>query len=168
MRFKFQVPSSKFGIWNLESGIWNVLGLFAMLIILAVLNTVSKDWLSGPSTNRGFISTNRPYRPLPITGRDLYQSGSIFDQTFWKLIPRSVVNYHRRHFGNMREPLLAGILSLLIPGLGQLYNGRIVIGIIWLVLTGVSWIGSAGMLGWVVHLIAAWCAYSFAKDNPIR
>lgn len=68
----------------------------------------------------------------------------------------------------MREPLLAGILSLLIPGLGQLYNGRILIGIIWLVVTGFSWIGSAGMLGWVVHLIAAWCAYSFAKDNPVR
>ena len=69
---------------------------------------------------------------------------------------------------NMREPVLAGILSLLIPGLGQIYNGRILIGIIWLVLTGFSWIGSAGTLGWIVHLIAAWCAYSYAKDNPVR
>ena len=68
----------------------------------------------------------------------------------------------------MREPLLAGILSLLVPGLGQIYNGRIIIGIIWLVLTGFSWIGSAGTLGWIVHLIAAWCAYSYAKDNPVR
>ncbi len=68
----------------------------------------------------------------------------------------------------MREPLLAGILSLLIPGVGQIYNGRILIGIIWLILTGFSWIGSAGFLGWVVHLIAAWCAYSYAKDNPVR
>ena len=32
----------------------------------------------------------------------------------------------------MRDPLLAGILSLLIPGIGQMYNGRIIIGIIWL------------------------------------
>ena len=68
----------------------------------------------------------------------------------------------------MREPLLAGILSLLIPGLGQIYNGRILIGIVWLVVTGFSWIGTAGLGGWVVHLIAAWCAYSYAKDNPIR
>lgn len=68
----------------------------------------------------------------------------------------------------MREPLLAGILSLLVPGLGQIYNGRIIIGIIWLVLTGFSWIGSAGLLGWVVHLIAGWCAYSYAKDFPVR
>lgn len=68
----------------------------------------------------------------------------------------------------MREPWIAGILSLLIPGLGQIYNGRIIVGVLWLVLTGFSWIGSAGLLGWVIHLIAAWCAYSFAKDNPVR
>ncbi len=68
----------------------------------------------------------------------------------------------------MREPLLAGILSLLIPGLGQIYNGRIIIGIIWLVLTGVSWIGSVGLFGWVIHLIAAGCAYSYAKEFPVR
>lgn len=68
----------------------------------------------------------------------------------------------------MREPLLAGILSLLIPGLGQLYNGRIIIGIIWLVVTGATWIGSVGFLGWCVHLFAGWCAYSYAKDNPLR
>ena len=68
----------------------------------------------------------------------------------------------------MREPLLAGILSLLIPGLGQIYNGRIIIGIIWLVITGFSWIGSVGFLGWFVHLLAGWCAYSYARDNPVR
>jgi len=68
----------------------------------------------------------------------------------------------------MREPLLAGFLSLLIPGVGQIYNGQIISGIIWLVLTGVSWIGSAGMLGWLVHLIAAYFAYSYAKEHPVR
>lgn len=68
----------------------------------------------------------------------------------------------------MREPIIAGLLSLLVPGLGQIYNGRIVIGLVWLILTGFSWIGSAGLLGWVVHLFAAWCAYSYAKDHPIR
>lgn len=68
----------------------------------------------------------------------------------------------------MREPILAGILSLLLPGLGQIYNGRVLIGLLWLVLTSFSWIGTGGMFGWVVHLIAAWCAYSYAKDNPVR
>lgn len=68
----------------------------------------------------------------------------------------------------MRDPFIAGLLSLLIPGLGQIYNGQIIIGLIWLVLTGVSWIGSAGMLGWVVHIIAAYFAYSYAKEHRYR
>jgi TM2 domain-containing membrane protein YozV len=68
----------------------------------------------------------------------------------------------------MREPLLAGILSLLIPGLGQIYNGRIIVGIIWLVVTGVSWIGTVGLLGLLIHVIAGYCAYSYAKDHPYR
>ena len=68
----------------------------------------------------------------------------------------------------MRNPWIAGILSLIIPGLGQIYNGRIIIGIIWLLVTGVSWIGSIGFMGWVVHFIAAWCAYSYARDYPFR
>ncbi len=37
-----------------------------------------------------------------------------------------------------------------------------------MVLTGFSWIGSAGTLGWVIHLIAAVCAYSYAKEHPVR
>lgn len=68
----------------------------------------------------------------------------------------------------MRNPWIAGILSLLIPGLGQIYNGRVIVGIVWLLVTGVSWIGSIGFLGWIVHLIAAWCAYRYAKDYPFR
>ena len=33
----------------------------------------------------------------------------------------------------MREPILAGILSFLIPGVGQIYNGQVLWGIIWLI-----------------------------------
>lgn len=68
----------------------------------------------------------------------------------------------------MREPFIAGLLSFLIPGLGQIYNGQILWGLLWLVLTGFSWIGSAGTLGWVAHLLAAYFAYKYAKNHPIR
>lgn len=68
----------------------------------------------------------------------------------------------------MRDPYLAGVLSLIIPGVGQIYNGRILAGILWLVFTPGFWIGTGGSLGWVCHLIAAWCAYSYAKDHPVR
>jgi TM2 domain-containing membrane protein YozV len=67
-----------------------------------------------------------------------------------------------------RDPLLAGVLSFLIPGVGQVYNGQILSGILWLLLTGVSWIGSAGTLGWICHLIAAYFAYQYAKAHPVR
>lgn len=67
-----------------------------------------------------------------------------------------------------RDPLLAGVLSFLVPGVGQLYNGRILAGVLWLILTGASWIGSAGMLGWICHLIAAYTAYSYAQEHPLR
>jgi len=68
----------------------------------------------------------------------------------------------------MRDPLIAGLLSLLVPGLGQIYNGQILWGLLWLVLTGFSWIGSAGTLGWIVHIIAAYLAYSYAKEHRYR
>ncbi len=68
----------------------------------------------------------------------------------------------------MRDPYLAGILSFILPGVGQLYNGRILAGIIWLIITPGFWIGTGGTLGWVCHVIAAYTAYSYAKDHPVR
>jgi TM2 domain-containing membrane protein YozV len=68
----------------------------------------------------------------------------------------------------MRDPVLAGILSFIIPGVGQLYNGRILAGILWLIITPGFWIGSGGTLGWICHIIAAYTAYSYAKDHPVR
>ena len=68
----------------------------------------------------------------------------------------------------MRDPYIAGVLSFLVPGIGQIYNGRIVIGVIWLFITGVSWIGSAGTLGWILHILSAYFAYRYAKKHPVR
>jgi TM2 domain-containing membrane protein YozV len=68
----------------------------------------------------------------------------------------------------MRDPGLAAVLSLIIPGAGQLYNGRILAGILWLIITPGMWIGTGGLLGWVCHVIAAYTAYSYARDQPVR
>jgi len=68
----------------------------------------------------------------------------------------------------MRNPFRAGMLSLLIPGLGQIYNGRVLFGIVWMLLFGISWIGSVGLFGLIIHVISGWCAYSYAKDHPVR
>ena len=68
----------------------------------------------------------------------------------------------------MRNPGLAAVLSLIIPGVGQIYNGRILAGILWLIITPGLWVCSGGLLGWICHVIAAYTAYSYARDNPVR
>ncbi|HZE73125.1 MAG TPA: hypothetical protein VE135_26745 [Pyrinomonadaceae bacterium] len=68
----------------------------------------------------------------------------------------------------MRDPFLAGVLSLILPGVGQIYNGRILAGILWLFFASGLWLGTGGTLGWILHIISAWCAYSYAKDHPVR
>ena len=68
----------------------------------------------------------------------------------------------------MRNPGLAALLSLVIPGVGQIYNGRVLAGILWLIITPGLWIGSGGLLGWVCHVVAAYTAYSYARENPVR
>jgi len=68
------------------------------------------------------------------------------------------------------KPGVAAVLSLIIPGVGQFYNGTFWRGIFWLIITPGLWIGSGGMLGWICHVIAAVTAYSYAKrlsvNNP--
>ena len=68
----------------------------------------------------------------------------------------------------MRDPNIAAILSFIVPGFGQLYNGRILWGIFWLVITPGFWVGSGGLLGWVCHFFSAYMAYTYAQENPYR
>jgi TM2 domain-containing membrane protein YozV len=58
---------------------------------------------------------------------------------------------------------VAAFFSLLIPGAGQIYNGKFLRGAFWLIVTPGLWIGSGGTLGWICHLISAWTAYGYAK-----
>ena len=68
----------------------------------------------------------------------------------------------------MRDPGLAAVLSLIVPGVGQFYNGRILAGVLWLILTPGFWIGTGGTLGWIFHIISAYTAYKYARDHPVR
>lgn len=68
----------------------------------------------------------------------------------------------------MRDPVAAGLLSLIIPGVGQIYNGTWIRGIFWLIITPGLWIGSGGLLGWICHLIAGYTAYRYAERNQYR
>jgi TM2 domain-containing membrane protein YozV len=64
-----------------------------------------------------------------------------------------------------RNPGTAAVLSLLVPGIGQFYNGDFLRGIFWLIVTPGLWFGSGGMLGWICHVIAAITAYSRARKK---
>ena len=62
-----------------------------------------------------------------------------------------------------KNPGTAAVLSLLIPGVGQFYNGDFFRGLFWLIVTPGLWIGSGGLLGWICHVIAAVTAYNRAR-----
>jgi TM2 domain-containing membrane protein YozV len=66
---------------------------------------------------------------------------------------------------DMSNPGTAAVLSFFIPGVGQIYNGKILRGIFWLIITPGFWIGTGGTLGWVCHIISAYTAYSYAKSH---
>lgn len=56
-----------------------------------------------------------------------------------------------------KSPFLAGLLSLIIPGSGQAYNGQIIKGIVLFALTGVIW--------FIYTTIFALCLLFYALDN---
>ena len=68
----------------------------------------------------------------------------------------------------MRDPWIAGVLSFFIPGLGQLYNGRVMPAFLCLNFALAIWFGTGGTLGWICHFITAYLAYYYAKENPVR
>lgn len=47
---------------------------------------------------------------------------------------------------------LAGILSFLLPGLGQIYRGEVIVGMIWMTLTIAGYL-ACFFLGLFLHLI---------------
>jgi TM2 domain-containing membrane protein YozV len=62
-----------------------------------------------------------------------------------------------------KNPGTAAVLSLLIPGVGQIYNGDFLRGIFWLIITPGFWIGTAGLFGWPFHIVSAFTAHRRAK-----
>jgi hypothetical protein len=71
-------------------------------------------------------------------------------------------------FSWVNKPGTAAVLSLVVPGVGQIYNGNFWRGIFWLIVTPGFWIGTGGLLGWVCHLISAYTAYKRAELHESR
>jgi TM2 domain-containing membrane protein YozV len=56
--------------------------------------------------------------------------------------------------------VIAALASFVVPGLGQLVQGRPITGLWHLVLTGILWVISFGTLGWIGHV---WSAFEAAR-----
>jgi len=54
---------------------------------------------------------------------------------------------------------LAAVLSLMLPGVGQFYNGHFIWGIVWFIITPGFWLGTGGTLGWIFHILSSIQAY---------
>lgn len=72
---------------------------------------------------------------------------------------------HPGYVGGMTRAGNAAVLSFIVPGVGQIYNGDFLRGLFWLIITPGFWIGTGGFLGWVCHLIAAYTAYQRAEKR---
>jgi hypothetical protein len=57
------------------------------------------------------------------------------------------------------------VLSVILPGAGQVYNGTFFRALFWFIVTPGLWIGSGGLLGWVCHIAAAYTAYRYAGEH---
>ncbi len=60
--------------------------------------------------------------------------------------------------------VVAAIASFIIPGLGQLAQGRLFAAVFMFVLSGIIWLVSFGTLGWIGHIIAALHAAVYKGD----
>lgn len=61
------------------------------------------------------------------------------------------------------SPGVAAVLSVLVPGLGQLYSGRLVAGAVWFVATAFFY-HAVLLPGFLLHALCVWSAYQSAKD----
>ena len=57
----------------------------------------------------------------------------------------------------MRNPILAAILSLIHAGIGQIYNGQVTKGVIFIVVQAINWALTAVLIGWLLLPIVGLC-----------
>ncbi len=59
----------------------------------------------------------------------------------------------------MRNPILAAILSVIVAGLGQIYNGQIGKGVVFIVLQLINTALTVILIGWVLMpIVGLWTA----------
>ena len=63
------------------------------------------------------------------------------------------------------SPGLAAVLSVLLPGLGHVYSGRLLAGLLWFLGTGLGYaLPLLHFVGFFVHVASVYYAYQAAKE----
>ena len=78
-----------------------------------------------------------------------------------RFLVRYDVPIHFRGF-HAPSPGIAAVLSVLLPGLGQVYSGRLLAGALWFLATSISY-WAILVPGILVHALCIWSAYHSAK-----
>jgi TM2 domain-containing membrane protein YozV len=60
------------------------------------------------------------------------------------------------------SPGLAAVLSVFIPGLGHLYTGRLLAGVLWFLAAGFGY-WAILVPGFLIHVASVWTAYQSAR-----
>lgn len=60
------------------------------------------------------------------------------------------------------SPGIAAVLSVLLPGLGQVYAGRLAAGALWFLATGFAY-WAVLVPGFLIHALCVWSAYQSAR-----
>ena len=72
----------------------------------------------------------------------------------------------------MRSPILAAVLSVIVAGLGQIYNGQITKGVVFIILQLINGALTAVLIGWILMpIVGLWAtidAYLVARRNNER
>jgi hypothetical protein len=63
------------------------------------------------------------------------------------------------------SPGVAAVLCFFVPGLGQLYSGRLLAGAIWFLATGFAY-WAVLLPGFLVHAVCIWSAYRGCDRAP--
>jgi TM2 domain-containing membrane protein YozV len=77
----------------------------------------------------------------------------------------AIMTYHENEIVVRRAPLpgIAAVLSVVVPGLGQLYAGRLLAGALWFLGTGFAY-WAVLVPGFLVHALCIWSAYRSAQE----
>jgi len=67
----------------------------------------------------------------------------------------------------MRNPILAAILSVIVAGLGQIYNGQIGKGVVFIILQIINGALTVVLIGWVLMpIVGLWTAVRRYETLP--